>query len=449
MSLRTLFSRTLLALSLVMVPSPPAWAQTPMKPGHDTPTPAPAQAGVSDSLFSGPTLDPSLFEREVLARNPSLGAMRAAWRAAEAQADVAGAWDDPMVEIMTAPRSWSSSVVDPAGMASISQRIPVFGQRALEGRVARAGARAMGEDFRTAQLDMLREARRAYYEYYLIGRSQAVTAELNGLLVQFRRIAVSKYSAGTVGLGDALQADVELAMLDHEQVGLARQRRVVTARMNALLRKPPGRLPDPPATIDLPPAPERADSLQSLAMALRPELRSWTEQRRAKEAALSLARRNRLPDLTLIARYDRFMEEREWRPQVGVGLNLPLQLGRRGAAEREARAGVEQMELRRQAAEAEIGSQLESSLAGLQETEHEIHIMRERVIPATERALQAVRTGYENSRADFLTLLNAERDLARARLDLYRAEASYLQNVADLDRATGILPPGVVEGEER
>src|SRR5205085_9273842 len=127
------------------------------------------------------------------------------------------------LELMTAPQSWNSRAVDPAGMASISQRIPVFGQRALEGRVARAGARAMREDYRTARLDMLREARRAYYEYYLVGRSESVTAELEGLLAQFRRIAVSKYSAGTVGLGDALQADVELAMLDHERVGLSRQ----------------------------------------------------------------------------------------------------------------------------------------------------------------------------------------------------------------------------------
>src|SRR4051812_46262818 len=173
--LRTPFSGALLALGILIVPYHPAWAQTPMRPGHDMRTPALGVA--SDSLFPAPTLDLALFERTVLARNPSLGAMRAAWRAAEAQADVAGAWDDPMLEVMTAPRSWNSRTVDPAGMVSISQRVPIFGQRGLEVRVARAGARAVGEDFRTAQLDMLREARRAYYEYYLIGRSQAVTAE--------------------------------------------------------------------------------------------------------------------------------------------------------------------------------------------------------------------------------------------------------------------------------
>jgi outer membrane protein TolC len=430
MSLQTSLSGTLLALGMAAC----------------APFPAAAQALVRaplDSLLSAPVLDASTFERAVLERNPSLGAMRAAWRAAEAEADRAGAWDDPMVEVMTAPQSWSSTSVDPGYMATISQRLPIFGQRGLEGRAARAGARAMGEDFRTARLDMLREARRAYYEYYLVGRRQAINAELKDLMTQFRRTAVGKYSAGTVGLNDALQADVELAMLDHEEVSLARDRRVVTARMNALLRREPGPFPGAPADIALPAAPLRADSLHALALALRPELRSWSEQGRAKEAELSLARRNRLPDFTLTGRYDRFMMEREWRPQIGIGLNLPLQLGRLGAAEREARAGVAQMEFRRQAAEAEVGSEVESALAEVQETEHEIHIIRERVVPATERALQAIRAGYENNRSDFLSLLNAERDLARARLDLYRAEAAYLQNVADLDRAVGVDPEEV------
>jgi outer membrane protein, heavy metal efflux system len=407
------------------------------------PVGAAAQTPALDSLLAAPMLDAPFFERVVLERNPSLGAMRASWRAAEAEADRAGAWDDPMVEIMTAPGSWSSTTVDPGYMASISQHIPIFGQRGLEGRASRAGARAMGEDFRTARLDMLREARRAYYEYYLVARRQGINADLKDLMTQFRRTAVGKYSAGTVGLSDALQADVELAMLDHEEVALARDRRVVTARMNALLQRESGPFPDPPADITLPAAPMRADSIHALALALRPELRSWSEQGHAKEAELSLARRNRLPDFTLTGRYDRFMAERGWRPQVGIGLNLPIQFGRLGAAEREARAGVEQMEFRRQAAEAEIGSEVESALARVQETEHEIHIIRERVVPATERALQAIRASYENNRADFLSLLNAERDLARARLDLYRAEATYLQNVADLDRAVGVDPEEV------
>jgi outer membrane protein TolC len=367
--------------------------------------------------------------------------MRSAWTEADAAADRAGALEDPMFEVMTAPASWSSNAVDPAYSASLSQHLALFGQRGLRARTARAGARAVGEDYRTAKLDILRETRQAYYEYFLTGRGRAVNADVKELLTQLRRSAVGRYSAGTVGLDDALQADVEIAMLDHEDVALTRARRVAASRLNALLQREPGSpLPEPPDDLTLPGAPTRSDSLVALARAARPELRSWSAQRESREAGLSLARRQRLPELTFSARYDRFMEEREWRPQVGFAMNLPLQFGRLGAAEREARAGVEQVEYRRKAAEAQIGAEVESALAGIQETGHEIRIMEDRVLPATERALRAIRASYENSRAGFSALLNAGRDLARARLELYRAKTAYLQSFADLERALGVGP---------
>src|ERR1044072_2179946 len=108
MLLRTLFSGTVLALALAAA----------------VPNRAAAQAPALDSLLAKPTLDLPLLERAVLERNPSLGAMRAAWQGAEAAADQAGGLEDPMLEIMTAPQSWSSNGVDPAYMASISQRLP-------------------------------------------------------------------------------------------------------------------------------------------------------------------------------------------------------------------------------------------------------------------------------------------------------------------------------------
>jgi len=407
---------------------------------------AAAQIPALDSLLAAPSLDLRLLERAVLKGNPSLGAMHAAWRGAEAAADQAGALEDPMLEAMTAPQSWSSRSVDPAYMASVSQSLPLFGQLGLRGRAARAGARAIGEDYRSARLDILREARRAYYEYFLTARGHAVNAEIKELLGQVRRTAVGRYSAGTVGLEDALQADVEIAMLDHQDVALTRQQRSARARLNALLQRAPGSpLPAPPADVSLPPAPARSDSLLVLALELRPELKSWAAQRDSRAAELSLARRQRLPEFTFIARYDRFMEEREWRPQFGLAMNIPIQLGRLGAAERSARAGVEQMEFRRKAAEAQIGAEVETAFASVQETGHEIHIIQDRVVPATERALRAVRASYENSRAAFSALLNAERDLARARFELYRVQVDYLQGLADLDRAVGIAPAGEEE----
>ena len=432
-------SRFALALSLAVMTL--ACAPALGEPGDPSGGAGTQAKAALDSLLAAPALDLALLERAVLERNPSLGAMRAAWEGAQASAEQAGALEDPMVDFSTAPRSWNSRAVETAYMVQIAQRFPIFGQRGLRGRAARADARAMGEDYRGARLDFVRETRRAYLDYYLVARNQAVNVDLKDLLTQFRRTAVAKYSAGTVGLDDALQAEVELAMLDHVEVALVRERRVLAAQINALLRRGSASpLPEPPSALPLGPVPAPVDSVRSAAFASRPELKSWDARHEARDADLSLARRSRLPEFTFTARYDRFMNEPEWRPQIGAGLNLPIFFGRLGAAEREARAGLEQVNYRRQAAHTQIGYEVESALSQVQETHHEVEVVEERVVPATERALAAIRASYENNRADFLRLLNAERDLARSRLELYEARARYLQALADLDRAVGKAP---------
>ena len=419
-------------------------------------TPVPARAAGADpldSLRAAPFLDLSLLTRAALARNASLGALRAAHAASKAKADQAGAWMGPMIESMAAPRSFGSDDVAPAWAISFSQRVPIFGQRGLARRASRAEASAAGEEVRAMRLDLAREAGRLYYRMYEIARAEAVTEDLRALVEQFRRVAIQKYAAGTVGQSDALQAEVEIAMLDHERVMLARERRMTTARMKALLHdEGSSPLPDPPAA--LPPAPDPAASIAPIApigdasVESLPMVRAREAMRDARAEEHRLARRTWLPDLTFTAGYDRFMEEEEWRPQVGIGLSLPLWRGRPRAAEREARALVERAEHEREAARDLARAELSEARARVEETAHEAHILETGVLPATERALVSARAAYEGNRGDFLTLLSAERDLSRARLARHRAEAAYRTALADLEWARGVEPAASAPGTE-
>jgi cobalt-zinc-cadmium efflux system outer membrane protein len=398
-----------------------------------------ATAALLDSLVTSPSLDLGRLERAVIARNPSLAAMRAAWKQMEAKADVAGSLEDPMVDGMVAPGSLGKETVDPAYSIAISQHVAIFGQRGLRRKSAQAESRSAAEDYRTKGQELLQETRRLYYELYVAARGTEANRELADLLGQFRRIAVQKYAAGTAGQQDALQAEVELARLDHQRVVLGRTRRVVVAQLQALLHDETGRpFPDPPRGLSEAPAIVSPDSAVALAFQLRPELRGQTALRDARAVDLRLARRDRLPELTLEARYDRFMDMPEWRSAVGIGLNVPFVWGRVGAGIREAKAGLERAEQERLATQDRVLAELREARAGVEETEHEVHIIETGVVPATERALASVRVGYEANRSDFLALLSAERDLASARLDLYQAQAEYRIRLADYERAIGL-----------
>src|SRR5438552_6579081 len=118
-----------------------------------------------------PTLDLEDVLRQVLERNPTLGAARAAWSEAKARARLDGAWEDPMLDLMAAPRSFGSSSVESAYRIGVQQSFPIFGQRGLRRRMGEADARAAAWDLRTAQLDLVLQARLMFAEYWRNGRA--------------------------------------------------------------------------------------------------------------------------------------------------------------------------------------------------------------------------------------------------------------------------------------
>jgi outer membrane protein, heavy metal efflux system len=397
---------------------------------------APERPTAYDSLLAAPAMRPDLLERAVLERNPTLAAAVAASAEASARADATGRFTSPMLEGMVAPRAiGNEDLVAPGYQVGLSQSLSLFGTRGLEKSAARAEARAASEDQRAARLDLLREARRLYYESFLVERGLEVNREQKELLDHIRSLAVQKYATGTVGQQDALQAEVELAMLDHEAIVLARERRIVRARINAMLHRGP--VEELPAPLDsIPDAVEGEESPAGPDVsALRPDVKRAEAERDARAAELELAGKRGAPELTLLARYDAMWAEHEMRPMVGAEMSLPFLFGRVGTSEREARAGLERREQERLATIDKARLEIEEALTRVQETRHEIHVIEMGVLPATERALASVRTAYESNRSDFVALLNSERDLARARLDWQRARVAYRLALADYERA--------------
>ncbi len=409
-----------------------------------------AEVAGPDSLPSDSALSLAWVERTALARNPSLAAMREAWREAGARAEQAGALEDPMLDGMLAPRSLGSRSVDPAYRVEITQQIPIFGQRALRRRTARAEGEVAAYDFETARLDLLRDVREAYFDYYRVCRGQETNRELVELMSESRRVALAKYSAGTVGQTDPLQAETELAMLEHESVALAQQRRMILARLRAFLHLPQTTmLPEPPRDLPLPEAPATGEWLSARMQPKWPELAAADASVKARRASLSLAHRERLPGFGFGFAYDRFWSETDLRPSVSASINLPLNFGRLAAQEGEARAALSQAEAERLAVRDRIEQRIEEASASLGLDLHDIEIMRGAVLPASEHSLKAIRAAYEANRSDFLTLLNATRDLAKARLELYEAQVMAHQAQAELQRALAADAASPVQEDPR
>src|SRR5207302_9934613 len=88
-------------------------------------------------LFAGRTvLALPELQTEVQRRNPSLKAALAAWGAAAEKCPQAVALDDPMLQTMAAPGTFSSSSSTQASyVLGIGQKLPWWGKRELRGQV--------------------------------------------------------------------------------------------------------------------------------------------------------------------------------------------------------------------------------------------------------------------------------------------------------------------------
>jgi outer membrane protein TolC len=112
--------------------------------------------------------------QQVLARNPSLAQMTAAWQAASARYPQVTSLDDPTFGTMVAPASIGSRDVEFGYRVEVSQRFPWPGKLALRGANAQAEAGAARYDIDDMRLQLVESAKDAFYGYFLVARALSV-----------------------------------------------------------------------------------------------------------------------------------------------------------------------------------------------------------------------------------------------------------------------------------
>jgi outer membrane protein TolC len=376
--------------------------------------------------------------QQVLARNPSLAQMVAAWRAATARYPQVTSLDDPMFGADLGPGSFGSNKVDFAYRLEVSQKYPFPGKLGLRGENALAEASAAGHEVEDTRLQLIETAQDAFYEYYLVGRALAVNQEALRLLRDFRTNAATRFQTGLVSEQDVLQADVEIGRQRERQVTLEEMRQVAIARLNTLLHLPPDTpLPPPPGQLDLAgPLPE-VSQLRATALNRRPDLRALADRIRAGEAALALAHKEIAPDFEVMAAYDSFWQEKELRPMIGVRMNLPIRKAKRYGAVAEAQARIAQRVAELARLTDQVNFQVQEAFEQVRKGERIVGLYQETILSAARLNVKAAQAAYVTGKIPFLSLIEAERNVVNLQDRYYEALAEYFRRRAALERAIG------------
>jgi outer membrane protein TolC len=230
-------------------------------------------------------------------------------------------------------------------------------------------------------------------------------------------------------------------------VVLHADRRVIVARLNALLHRPPGSaLPPAPAELATlsragevihAAAPER---LEEHAIAQRPEIAAAIADVRARAAEVSAADLAGYPDLGIMGSYNSMWGDEEHRWMTGLSVSLPLWRDRvRGAqAESEARLAVAKRNL--QALQDQVRSEVRQAYERATEAHHIAELFVSRLLPAARDQLRAARAGVESGIDSFLSLIEAEKNLRDVELGYEEAQANLDRRLVALARQLGCLP---------
>jgi cobalt-zinc-cadmium efflux system outer membrane protein len=422
--------------------------QVPTDADVQTPQTSPRAAVFPDST----ELSAEALIREVVARNPSLAQMTAAWQAAQARYPQVTALDDPMLMAKMAPGSIGSNTVDFGYMIEVSQKLPFCGKLALRGDNALAEAHAAGHDVEDVRLQLIESAHSAFADYYLAARALAVNEKNLELLTRLRKNAVSRYESGTSKTNqEFLQADVEVGRENDRRLTLKQMQQVAVARINSLLHLPPDSpLPPPPRQVDRVEALPEAQVLRAAALARRPDLQALADRIKAEQATLGLAEKEFYPDFEVAAGYDSFWQEKPLRPEVNVRLNVPVSLAKRQGAvsEAEARLAQRKAELARQVDQ--VNFQVQEAYEQLRQSEQSVRLYEQTILKKARENREAAESAYGNGLIPFLSLIEAQRSEEDLLDRYYQAVADAYRRQAALERAIGgPLPPGTSTGHPK
>lgn len=401
----------------------------------------------TEALF-GERLERSELVTAVLERNPSVTAARRAWEAAQSRVPQAESLMDPMAMVDVGPLSIGTEARF-GFRASVGQEIPYPGTLRTRGERAGALAAAGGAGLEAVRRDLALEASLLYDDYALVHEALAINREHQRLVADFKRIASARYAAGLAAQQDPLSAEVEEAHLRHREIVLETRARVLAARLNALLHRPPSAPLPPPEPLEAPDTPEAeappssiegpAAELTERALAYRPELAAARARVRAREAAVELARLEGRPDFRPTTSYNSMWGTTEHRWMVGVGVSLPIWRRRVEAGVAEAEAELAAARARVVRLEDAVAAEVETAVAELAETGHIVALYTSRLLPAAGDQVESARAGFETGQNSFLALIEAEKNLRSVELGYQEVLADYHRRLAGLAHALGLV----------
>lgn len=410
---------------------------------------ATAYAGPTDShprdafpfaLMAHPTVNDYLKLAEQ--RNPDLRAAFYKWRAAIKKTGYAGALPDPlftygyMVADNGAGLQWREQQL------SLMQEFPWFGTLGTRKAVASEAAQMAYREYESKRLEVLYNVRDVLYDYWYLGQQVQLTRDNLELLKFWESVARTRYQVALTTHPDVIKAQVELGKLDDRLTSLSDQQSHTIDRLSALLDVDPGT--DLPIPDSIPQLEDEFDEGALLSEIVRenPNIQMLQHRVRQAEATRRLAGKTTLPKFRVGVEHTinrdgagSMSTADPW--MASVGITLPIWFGKNRAVKDEARAMEHTARYSLESARDNLSAYVSQVLFKYDDALRRKKLYRDGLVPKAEQSLNATYAAYQSGDADFLSVLDAQRQLLEFQLQLDRSTANVAINRAEIEMLLG------------
>jgi outer membrane protein, heavy metal efflux system len=367
-------------------------------------------------------------------QSPEVIALRLEADAARERAAASGALPDPTLRFEE--RGIAAEMPGRSTKYTLIQPLPFWGKRDLKREAAEAEADAAAAGSDAGWLELAARVKTAYALDYALARQLALSREVADLLDRLEAISRNRYAHGLAPQQDAIRARVERTALQTEIVQVENERHHAQVRINGLLARPShAQLAEPQTSRSIPATLDHV-ALMNRLRARNPSLFADEARIRAAERNRDATYRNRYPDVALgVSPIQTGSRVSEW--ELMLEVNIPLQQGSRRSQERESERMLEAARARRDAGANRLLSELAENVSAFEAAQRIETLTRTDLLPQTELTFQAALAGYENGKVDFATLLDAQRQIRKAKQDVIKAQAEQQARLAEIEKLVG------------
>jgi outer membrane protein TolC len=377
-----------------------------------------------------------------LESNPEIRAAVRRLSLAQLKTTTARSLDDPMLMM----RDWDTPLRRPWDlnqaqlMVSLQQTFPSRLKREARTKLAEDDAGIEANDLETLRQEVSVEVRKLCIDLLRNADEVRLQARQSSLLKEAITASLAEYTTGKAPQADVLRAQMALTRLNEQLIELEEERDNARAQLNALMGRPPEKAVEIAGSYAISAALPSIEELEQAAIEHRPELAALRAQVTKSRDEGKLTRMAMKPDFTVGLGYmlmptgsmarNAYMAE--------VSLNLPrLNRDRHDGEAKQADAATDLSQAELDARASTVFLEIRQAQIEVLAAEKRVKLYRDTLLPQAEASFKASTAAYQNNRAEFMSLIDAQNLLLDIQTAYYKASAATDEGMAQLERAIG------------